>query len=145
MNFFRVNKLGILGAGILFLNLANASSGPFVEPGITTEYGRASLDLPRPFGNELIQKSVPLRVLSDHSMSAAYLEETGKLDEAADAYKTILKYWPNSLSALIGLGNVNYTENDLKESLKYLRLANKIHPESAAVQNNLKFILQSMK
>lgn len=80
-----------------------------------------------------------------HAASAASLEDTGKLDEASDAYKAILKRWPNSLSALIGLGNVNYTENDLMESIKYLKQAKKKHPQSAAVKNNLNVALQAIK
>lgn len=80
-----------------------------------------------------------------HAASAAALEDTGKLDEAQDAYKTILKRWPNSLPALIGLGNVHYTENDLMESVKYLKLARKKHPKSDAAKNNLKVAMQAIR
>lgn len=79
-----------------------------------------------------------------HAASAAGLEDTGKLNEASDAYKTILKRWPNSLPALIGLGNVHYTENDLGEALKYLKLAKKKHPQSEAAQNNFKVAQQAL-
>lgn len=81
----------------------------------------------------------------EHATAAASLEESGKLDEAADAYKTVLKRWPDSLPALIGLGNIRYTENDLPESLKYLRRALRKHPGSAAVKNNLKVALRALK
>lgn len=74
---------------------------------------------------------------NSHVEAAALLEALGKLSEAQLAYNTILKKWPKSLGALIGLGNVSFTTKKLKESLNYLTLAVQWHPQSFVAWNNL--------
>lgn len=69
--------------------------------------------------------------------SAAALEQLGNLDAAQKSYSRIEAQWPNSLGALIGLGNVAYQKKQFKESVSYLKRATDHHPDSAAAKNNL--------
>jgi ABC-type bacteriocin/lantibiotic exporter with double-glycine peptidase domain len=77
--------------------------------------------------------------------SAASLEQMGFLEQAEDAYETILNKWPQSLAALIGAGNIQYAKKDYRASEKYLLLATKFHPESAAARHNLEVARQALK
>lgn len=79
-----------------------------------------------------------------HLEAAAILESIGKLPEAQSAYKAIIQKWPRSLGALIGLGNVSYTRNNLKESLGYLSKAVEWHPQSFIAWNNLATVQQEL-
>lgn len=72
-----------------------------------------------------------------HLEAAAAFEKTGQLDEAKQAYLAVLKKWPQSLIAHIGLGNVYYGLKDFKAAVSYLEKAAEINPESSAAQNNL--------
>lgn len=69
--------------------------------------------------------------------AAAALEQAGFLKEAEASYLRIEKQWPNSLSALIGLGNIAYAHKNYQQSVKYLEQAQKFHPESDIVKKNL--------
>ncbi|MEO5667052.1 MAG: PA2778 family cysteine peptidase [Bdellovibrionota bacterium] len=71
------------------------------------------------------------------SAAAAGLEQAGKTPEAELVYKNILKKWPASLGALIGLGNTRYAAQDFRASAKYLSEATTRHPESSAAWHNL--------
>lgn len=73
----------------------------------------------------------------DHVKAAAALEELGKKEEAEKAYLRILKKWPHSLGALIGLGNIKYSENRTRQAEEYLTQATKSHPNSAIAWHNL--------
>jgi tetratricopeptide (TPR) repeat protein len=79
-----------------------------------------------------------------HLNAAAGLEQSGHDDEAELAYQSILARWPQSLGALIGMGNVAYKHNDKKSAMKYLKLATEYHPESEAARHNLA-IAEKMK
>ncbi len=73
----------------------------------------------------------------EHSVAAAGLEQVGFLDKAEMSYHRILMRWPESLGALVGMGNIRFARGDRKEAVRYLRLAVKYHPESAAARHNL--------
>jgi ABC-type bacteriocin/lantibiotic exporter with double-glycine peptidase domain len=68
--------------------------------------------------------------------ASAHLEESNFLKEAASSYQAILKKWPNSLGALIGLGNIYFTQKDYKNSVAILEIAVKKYPDSDVVLNN---------
>ncbi|MBA2403988.1 MAG: PA2778 family cysteine peptidase, partial [Bdellovibrionales bacterium] len=72
-----------------------------------------------------------------HVAAAAMLEGIGKLDEAQTSYQTILLRWPQSLAALIGLGNVTYARKKFQSSIDYLKKAVTFYPESAIAWHNL--------
>lgn len=69
--------------------------------------------------------------------AAAALEQLGQLDEASVTYEAIIKRWPDSLGALIGLGNISYSKKEYKKSVAFLKQAVKAHPESKHAKNNL--------
>ena len=72
-----------------------------------------------------------------HVQSASALESIGRKDEATDAYQAILKRWPRSLAALIGMGNWAYGANNFVDAVGYLQMAATAHPQSAAAWHNL--------
>lgn len=76
-----------------------------------------------------------------HVAGISRLEEMGKLYEAQLSYTSVLKKWPKSLPALIGMGNVLYTKKDFKGSVDHLTKASKFHPSSATVRHNLAIAL----
>lgn len=69
--------------------------------------------------------------------AAAALEQGNFLKEAELSYLRIEKEWPNSLSALIGLGNVAYTQKRFAEAVRYLKKAVQHHPDSQTAKKNL--------
>ncbi len=73
--------------------------------------------------------------------AAAGLERSRRLDEAATAYGTILGRWPDSLGALMGLGNVSYAKGDLAAAEAAFRRAIAAHPGAPAPWNNLAYVL----
>ncbi len=73
----------------------------------------------------------------EHATAAAGLEQVGKREEAAIAYRAILTKWPSSLSALVGMGGWEYEQNRFSKSVAYLRTATLQHPESAPAWHNL--------
>lgn len=77
----------------------------------------------------------------EHTQAAALLEQLGKTTEASISYEGILKRWPHSLTALIGLGNITYTQNKISSSVSYLEKAVEHHPESAIAWHNLTIAL----
>lgn len=88
----------------------------------------------------LVLRPDQLSVTADertHVAAAAMLEDLGKLHEAQTAYQTIFRHWPQSLGALIGLGNVTYNERHYQKSVEYLETAVGHHPTSAIAWHNL--------
>jgi len=79
--------------------------------------------------------------LRDLERAAAGLERSGQLRAAATAYSTILKRWPESYVALIGLGNVSYNLGRLAAAERALRRAVIVRPERAEAWNNLAHVL----
>lgn len=80
-----------------------------------------------------------------HLNAALGLEKVAQLEAAEKAYASILTKWPQSLAALIGMGNLTYQRRDYNASVKYLSLAKKYHPESQAVDHNLAVALAGLK
>lgn len=73
----------------------------------------------------------------DHMQSAVGLEQLGKFAEAEKAYLSILERWPFSLSALIGMGNIRYSEGRFSEAVIFLTAATIKHPNSSTAWHNL--------
>ena len=65
------------------------------------------------------------------------LEQTGKLETAALAYASATQRWPQSLPALMGLGNARHALGDLAAAEQAFRRAVRFHPTAAAAHNNL--------
>jgi hypothetical protein len=65
------------------------------------------------------------------------LESLGKKSEARETYAAMLKRWPGSLGAGIGLANADYARGDLKQAESVLRLMVERHPDQAVAYNNL--------
>lgn len=76
--------------------------------------------------------------------AAASLEHVGKLNEAKQAYQTILNIWPTSLGALIGLANITYIQKEKETAEKYLLVATSLYPRSAAAWHNLAIVQSSL-
>jgi tetratricopeptide (TPR) repeat protein len=76
---------------------------------------------------------------------AVGLEKAGLPNEAEKVYRNVLKSWPGSLAALIGLGNLAYQSGDYHASVKYLRQAVKAHPEAMAAKHNLEIAEKSAR
>ena len=70
--------------------------------------------------------------------AAAGLEQAKKTKEAQTSYVAILQRWPESLGALVGLGNIAYAEKKFKQAVLYLRQAAKLYPDSSIVAHNLR-------
>jgi len=77
--------------------------------------------------------------------AAAALEQAGFTKEAELSYLKIEQHWPNSLSALIGLGNIAYTNNKFQEAVDFLKKAIKYHPESLVAKKNLVIAENALK
>lgn len=73
----------------------------------------------------------------EHVSGISGLEVLGKFEEAQLSYETVLKKWPQSLAALIGMGNVLYAKEDFQGSASYLIKATKHHPLSETAWHNL--------
>lgn len=72
-----------------------------------------------------------------HTEGISGLEQVRKLVEAKIAYEAVLKKWPQSLPALIGMGNVLYAKEEYPRSVRYLKRAALYHPQSGEVWHNL--------
>lgn len=75
----------------------------------------------------------------DHAQGAAMLEQLGKIQAAQTSYETMLTRWHESLSALIGLGNITYAKAQYQPAVAYLSRAVRHHPRSAIAWHNLAF------
>ncbi len=73
----------------------------------------------------------------DHLQAAVGLELADRPADAKLAYEAILKRWPRSLGAHIGLANMAYQNKDLTMTMHLLRTATELHPDSLAAKHNL--------
>jgi tetratricopeptide (TPR) repeat protein len=73
--------------------------------------------------------------------AAVGLEQAGRHEAAASAYGAALERWPDSVAALIGLGNARYAAGQLAGAEAAFRTAVSFHPEEAAAWNNLAHVL----
>lgn len=60
---------------------------------------------------------------------------------AVRAYASALKRWPDNLAAAVGLANQHHTQGDLPKAAAVLREAQRRHPRSVIVMNNLAQVL----
>ena len=72
------------------------------------------------------------------------LERAKQWQAAVEAYEVANERWPQSLGALIGLGNSRYALNDFSGAEQAFRLATQAHPEAAAAFNNLAHVLAEL-
>lgn len=80
-----------------------------------------------------------------HLRAAAALEKIGKYKEAKMAYLTILKRWPKSLIARIGLGNIYYNLKQYQMAVRYLQTATELYPNSKEAKTNLQVASQALR
>jgi tetratricopeptide (TPR) repeat protein len=73
----------------------------------------------------------------EHIKAAAALEGLAQFDEAQQAYGLILRHWPQSLLAYIGLANIAFHKKDYKKAEALLSKAIMNAPESAIAWHNL--------
>ena len=69
--------------------------------------------------------------------SVLAMARSGDAASAATAYATALKRWPDNLPAAIGLANQLHARGALPQAVEVLREAQKRHPQSVIVLNNL--------
>jgi tetratricopeptide (TPR) repeat protein len=69
------------------------------------------------------------------------LERSKQFGAATTGYQTALAQWPDSLGAMIGLGNSYYAAGNLAAAAAAFRKATLVHQDSAAAFNNLAHVL----
>lgn len=72
------------------------------------------------------------------------LHQQGKLDEASQRYKTVLKRRPNQFNAMHMLGILRSQQGQHREALKLVEGALKQQPSNTAVLSNLGLVLRRM-
>lgn len=73
------------------------------------------------------------------------LESIEQLDSAIISYTAILKKWPKSFGALIGLGNIYYQLNNFELSRIHLKEATLLNPSAAGAWYNYALVLIAKK
>lgn len=81
----------------------------------------------------------------DHLEAAAALENLQYMSAAYASYEAILKKWPESLGAMIGLGNIYYAHRNFKKSETILSKATELHPKSPLAWHNLAIVEKDLK
>ena len=76
--------------------------------------------------------------------AALGLERARWWGAAERAYETARARWPDSLDALMGLGNARYALGDLVGAAQVFAEAGRIHPEAAPAFNNLAHVLAEL-
>lgn len=74
----------------------------------------------------------------------AAMERVATPQAARAAYAASLKRWPGNVAASIGLANQHYATGELEAAERVLRAAYDLHPDSAAVANNLAHTLSDL-
>ena len=81
---------------------------------------------------------IPVTATEDGWMSAVLaMARSEQGDAATQAYAAALKRWPDNLPAAIGLANQYHSRGALVDAAAVLRTAQKRHPQSTIVVNNL--------
>lgn len=90
------------------------------------------------WGHVLVRPGTIPVTASELSMvkATAGLELALHLDDAQISYEKILARWPQSLGALIGLGNIHYQKKEFMKARDYLKMATEAHPQSPGAKNN---------
>jgi Tetratricopeptide repeat len=78
---------------------------------------------------------------NDYLQAVSDLERLGRYKTAADAYRTALNRWPDSLAAYIGLGGCDYELGQLKSAEAVFREATHKFPHAGAAYNDLAQVL----
>jgi hypothetical protein len=87
----------------------------------------------------------PATAREDIYLEAAIgLEVARQWQAAAEAYQAAHERWPDSLAALIGLGNSRYRLRDLPGAADAFRLATHMHPDTLIPFTNLAHVLAEM-
>lgn len=81
----------------------------------------------------------------DHLEAAAALEHLKFTSAAYVSYEAILKKWPESLGAMIGLGNIYYAHKNLQKSESILSKATELHPDSPLAWHNLAIVEKDLR
>jgi Flp pilus assembly protein TadD len=76
--------------------------------------------------------------------AAAGIERAGRPKEAATAYRTLLRRWPDNGTAWLGLGNIAYGAGDLATAADDYRSATRVAPKMGAAWNNLAVVLAKL-
>jgi len=85
---------------------------------------------------------LPVTATQDAFVSAVLgLEKAGQLRAALEGYHTALQRWPDSLGALMGLGNSHYALGDMDSAENAFRLATHRFPTNGSGFNNLAQVL----
>lgn len=72
--------------------------------------------------------------------------ELAKQNEAARiSYEQIIKKWPDSFGAQLGLGSYFYEKDDYKKSVFHFKKATELNPESGGAWNNYALALKEYK
>jgi hypothetical protein len=77
----------------------------------------------------------------DYLTGVLGLEKSRQFEAAVEGYQTAWKRWPQSLIALMGLGNSFYALGNLPGAEHAFRETVKIHPDAADAYNNLAQVL----
>ena len=77
-------------------------------------------------------------------LTAAAALERSDPGAATTAYLAALGRWPNSLPALLGLGNAHYAQGELVAAEQALARAVAAHPEAAVAHNNHAHVLAQL-
>ena len=82
--------------------------------------------------------SIPATASESNYLSAvSAMAQGGNNAATISAHKSLLARWPNNLPASITLANAYYSVNAIKDAEQVLRDANRRHPDSVVVMNNL--------
>lgn len=89
--------------------------------------------------------SIPSTASAEAYVSAAVdMEQVGRIETAHRAYLAASQRWPDSLLALIGLGNTAYELGDYAAAELAYKSALVINPDKAAIWNNLSYALAQL-
>jgi hypothetical protein len=80
---------------------------------------------------------VPASASEVHYLKQIAALEGIRPDMARTAYEASLKRWPDSLTALMGLGNLAYDSGHYAEAVRYFHDAATAHPDAGDAFNNL--------
>jgi hypothetical protein len=81
---------------------------------------------------------IPVTATQESWMSAVLaMARSGGAEAASKAYAAALKRWPDNLPAAVGLANQHHASGAYAEAVSVLRAAQKRHPQSVIVVNNL--------
>ena len=69
------------------------------------------------------------------------LEKARRFQDAIEGYQTVLTRWPDSLPALIGIGNCYYALGELENAEAAFAATIRLHPDSGSAFNNLAQVL----